>query len=248
MLHPRLFLLALGFYTRLPAPQALDYKQLPEAAVYLPLVGWLVGGLSALSFYLADWLWPQQTAAIVALVAGILVTGAFHEDGFADVCDGFGAGFDKQRILEIMKDSKTGTYGMLGLLLLLSLKISVLGTLSATAVPLLLLSGHSFSRLPPLLIMRRYDYTRIDNSKAGAAVFRPSGNNLLFAGSLALLPLLLLPAICWLAILPVLAANGLLGRYFYRRIGGYTGDCLGASQQLAETIFYLSMSTLWTFI
>jgi adenosylcobinamide-GDP ribazoletransferase len=248
MPHPRLFLLALGFYTRLPAPQALNYKQLPEAAVYLPLVGWLVGGLSALSFYLADWLWPQQTAAIVALVAGILVTGAFHEDGFADVCDGFGAGFDKQRILEIMKDPRTGAYGMLGLLLLLLLKISVLGTLPATAVPLLLLSGHSFSRLPPLLIMRRYDYTRVDNSKAGAAVFKPGGINLLFAASLALLPMLLLPAICWLAILPVLAVNGLLGRYFYRRIGGYTGDCLGASQQLAETIFYLSMSTLWTFI
>jgi adenosylcobinamide-GDP ribazoletransferase len=248
MPHPRLFLLALGFYTRLPVPHSLDYKQLPEAAVYLPLVGWLVGGLSVLGFYLADWLWPQTTAAIVALVVGIFVTGAFHEDGFADVCDGFGAGFDKPHILEIMKDPRTGTYGALGLLLLLALKISVLGALPAAAVPLLLLSGHSFSRLQPLLIMRRYDYARIDDSKAGAAVFKPSGNNLLFAGSLALLPLLLLPAICWLAILPVLIVNWLLGRYFYRRIGGYTGDCLGASQQLAETIFYLSMSTLWTFI
>lgn len=248
MPHPRLFLLALGFYTRLPVPQAPDYRQLPEAAVYLPLVGWLVGGLSALSFYLADGLWPQPTAVIVALVTGILVTGAFHEDGFADVCDGFGGGFDKQRILEIMKDPRTGTYGVLGLLLLLSLKISVLGALPAAAVPLLLLSGHSFSRLPPLLIMRRYDYARIDHSKAGAAVFRPGGTDLLFAASLALLPLLLLPAICWLAILPVLTVNWLSGRYFFRRIGGYTGDCLGASQQIAETVFYLSVSTLWTFI
>ncbi|MGJ0492831.1 adenosylcobinamide-GDP ribazoletransferase [Methylobacter sp.] len=248
MPHPRLFLLALGFYTRLPVPQAPDYRQLPEAAVYLPLVGWLVGGLSALSFYLADGLWPQPTAVIVALVTGILVTGAFHEDGFADVCDGFGAGFDKQRILEIMKDPRTGTYGVLGLLLLLLLKISVLGGLPAAAVPLLLLAGHSFSRLPPLLIMRRYDYARIDHSKAGAAVFRPGGTDLLFAASLALLPLLLLPATCWLAILPVLAVNWLLGRYFFRRIGGYTGDCLGASQQIAETVFYLSVSTLWTFI
>jgi adenosylcobinamide-GDP ribazoletransferase len=248
MPHPKLFLLALGFYTRLPAPQALDYRQLPEAAVYLPLVGWLVGGLSALSFYLADWLWPQQTAVIVAIIAGILVTGAFHEDGFADVCDGFGGGFDRQRILDIMKDPRTGSYGVLGLVLLLALKISVLGALPAAAVPLLLLAGHSFSRLPPLLIMRRYDYARAGHSKAGAAVFRPSGGNLLFAGSLALLPVFLLPPPCWLAVLPALAANGLLGRYFYRHIGGYTGDCLGASQQIAETVFYLSVSTLWTFI
>ncbi|WP_036247497.1 adenosylcobinamide-GDP ribazoletransferase [Methylobacter sp. BBA5.1] len=248
MPHPRLFLLALGFYTRLPVPQKLDYRQLPEAAVYLPLVGWLVGGLSAASFYLADGLWPQQTAVIMALVAGILVTGAFHEDGFADVCDGFGGGFDKPRILEIMKDPRTGSYGVLGLVLLLALKISVLGALPAAAVPLLLLAGHSFSRLPPLLIMRRYAYARIDHSKAGAAVFRPGIAGLLFAASLALVPLLLLPAFCWLAILPVLAADWLLGRYFYRRIGGYTGDCLGASQQIAETVFYLSVSILWTFI
>ena len=86
------FLLALGFYTRLPCPQNLDYKQLPQASVYLPIIGWLVGSVSALSFYLADWVWPQTTAAIAAIVTGILITGAFHEDGFADVCDGFGGG------------------------------------------------------------------------------------------------------------------------------------------------------------
>jgi adenosylcobinamide-GDP ribazoletransferase len=233
---------------RLPHPQALDYKQLPEAAVYLPLIGWLVGGLCALVFYLADLLWPQVTAAILALITGILLTGALHEDGFADVCDGFGGGMDKQRILEIMKDSHIGVYGFIGLLLLLLLKISVLGTMPPPAIPLVLLAGHSLSRLSPLLLMRRYNYAREQHSKASGAVYQPNFQELVFATVIALLPLAMLPVMCALAVIPVLFATILLGHYFYRRIGGYTGDCLGASQQIAETVFYLSVSALWKFI
>ena len=248
MSHLKLFLLALGFYTRVPCPQTLDYKQLPKAIVYLPLVGWLVGGITASSFYLADLLWPPVTAVILALSIGIFLTGAFHEDGFADVCDGFGGGWGKQRILEIMKDSTIGVYGVLGLLLIFLLKISLLGDMLAAAVPLVLLAGHSISRLPPLLLMQRYDYARDTDSKAAGAVYKLSLKELLVATAIALIPLALLPALCVLAIIPVLGVNWVLGRYFHRTIGGYTGDCLGASQQIAETVFYLSVSALWTFI
>lgn len=244
----KLFILALSFYTRLPHPQTPDYKQLPQAAVYLPLIGWLVGGICALVFYLADSVWPQATAVILALIAGILLTGALHEDGFADVCDGFGGGMNKQRILEIMKDSHIGVYGVLGLLLMLLLKIGVLIEMPVTAAPLVLLAGHSISRMPPLLLMRRYQYAREHQSKASGAVYRPSFQELVFAAVIALLPLALLPVLCALAIIPVLLVSALLGHYFYRRIGGYTGDCLGASQQVAETVFYLSVSALWIFI
>lgn len=242
----QLFLLALSFYTRVPYPQTLDYKQLPQAAVYLPLIGWLVGGAAALSFYLADLVWSQTAAAILALTAGILLTGALHEDGFADVCDGFGGGMDKQRVLEIMKDSHVGVYGVLGLLLMLLLKTSLLAAMPAA--PLVMLAGHSISRLSPLLLMRRYEYAREHHSKASGAVYKPNSRESAFAAVIALLPLALLPALCALAIIPVLLATLLLGHYFYRRIGGYTGDCLGASQQVAETVFYLSVSALWIFI
>lgn len=244
----KLFLLALGFYTRIPCSQLLDYKQLPQATIYLPLVGWLVGSITALSFYLADCLWPQTTAVILALIVGIFLTGAFHEDGFADVCDGFGGGWGKQRILEIMKDSSLGVYGVIGLLLLFLLKFSLLDSLLATAVPFVLLAGHSISRLSPLLLMRRYDYARNNDSKAAVAVYKANRQQLVVAGVSGLLPLLLLPAVCALAIIPVFAVNWYLGRYFYRHIGGYTGDCLGASQQISETVFYLSISALWIFI
>lgn len=244
----KLLQLALSFYTRLPTPQNLDYQQLQQASVYLPVIGWLVGAVSALVFYLSALLWPPMTAAILALIAGILLTGAFHEDGFADVCDGFGGGWGKQRILEIMKDSQVGAYGAIGVCLLLLLKISLLTAMPVAAVPVVLLAGHSISRLPPLLLMQRYRYARQEHSKGGAAVFKPGKRDLLFAAACALLPLLLLPALCLLAIIPVLLGSCLLGRYFYRHIGGYTGDCLGASQQIAETVFYLGISALWTFI
>lgn len=248
MLQLKQFLLALGFYTRLPVPQPQDYANLPQAVIYLPLIGWLVGGISAASFYLADFLWTQTTAVILALISGIFVTGAFHEDGFADVCDGFGGGWGKQRILEIMKDSCTGVYGFLGLLLIFLLKISLLNAMFTVAVPLVLLAGHSLSRLPPLLLMVHYDYARTEHSKSRSAVYKPNPKELAFATVTALLPVLLLPVLCLLAVIPVLIVNWLLGRYFHRHIGGYTGDCLGASQQIAEAVFYLSISALWTFI
>ena len=237
MPHLKLFLLALSFYTRLPVPKDQDYKKLPQASIYLPLVGWVVGGLSGLCFYLVNMLWMQSTAVIVALICGILLTGAFHEDGFADVCDGFGGGYDKRRILEIMKDSQIGAYGALGLVLLMFLKISLLSTMPAASVPLLLLAGHSISRFQPLLLMREYDYARTDNNKSNAAVYKPNTQDLLFAGTLALLPLLLLPLLCSLAIPLIQLVNWRLGCYFYSHIGGYTGDCLGTSQQVAEVIF-----------
>lgn len=241
--------LALSFYTRLPiATNALDYNQLPQAAIYLPIIGWLVGGGVALAFYVSALLWSKVTAIIIALITGILLTGGLHEDGFADVCDGFGGGYDKARILAIMKDSHIGVYGVLGLLLLLALKISVLAELPVAYLPLILLAGHSLSRFVPLLLMHRYQYARSDNSKVTAAIHTPSRIELVGAAICACLPLLLLPALCSLAVISVLLVNHGLGRSFYRHIGGYTGDCLGASQQIADLIFYLTVSSLWTFI
>ncbi|MGR9087239.1 MAG: adenosylcobinamide-GDP ribazoletransferase [Gammaproteobacteria bacterium] len=244
--HPNLFLLALGFYTRLPCPRSLDFNELPRAAVFLPAIGWLVGGISAAAFYLASLVWPPTVAAILSIAAGILMTGAFHEDGFADVCDGFGGGYGKESILEIMKDSSIGVYGALGLMLLLVLKISLLASLPTTMTPWLLMAGHSFSRLMPLVLMSRYRYARTGQSKSGGAMYIPPGSDLAWSAVMALLPFVLLPANTLTAILPVLLVTLALGRYFDRHIGGYTGDCLGASQQIGETVFYLCISSLWT--
>lgn len=243
-----LFWLAVSFYTRLPCPQNLDYTQLPQAARYLPIIGWLVGSLSAASFYLAALLWTPAIAVLIALSVGIFVTGAFHEDGLADVCDGFGGGWHKAQILEIMKDSRVGTYGALSLFFSGLLKINLLTTFPVAIVPVVLLAGHSISRFSPLWLMQQYDYARDIDSKVAQAMYKPTRYDLVFAVSCAALPLLLLPSVCYLAMIPLSVVTIWLGRYFYRHIGGYTGDCLGATQQITEIVFYLSVSALWKFI
>lgn len=244
----QLFFLALSFYTRLPCPRNLDYNLLPQAAVFLPVIGWLIGSICALSFILAAQFWTVPTAVVIALLAGVLATGAFHEDGFADVCDGFGGGWHREQILSIMKDSRVGAYAALGLILLFALKISLLSHFPIERIPLILVAGHSLSRLCPLLTMHSHPYARKPDSKSAAAVFRPGKKALALTALAAISPCLLLPGLAWLSVIPVLAANRQLSHYFNRRIGGYTGDCLGASQQVAETVFYLSLQPLWTFI
>jgi adenosylcobinamide-GDP ribazoletransferase len=241
-----LLLLALSFYTRIPVSNNLDYTKLPEASVLLPLVGWLVGGLSGLCFYFTAQWWDQTTAVIMSLICGILLTGAFHEDGFADVCDGFGGGYNKERTLAIMKDSQIGAYGALGLIVLMGLKASLLSSLPALMVPYILMAGHSFSRFSPLLLMFCYDYARTGKSKSGASVYKPNANEVVFAGIISLMPFFVLPINTLLAIPLILLVTWQLGRYFHRHIGGYTGDCLGASQQVAEVVFYLTTGALWT--
>ena len=119
-----IFFTALLFYTRIPCPKNIDHNPdyLNKASRYFPLVGWIVGGISFSVYYLSSFLFPSQIAIVLSIIAGILVTGAFHEDGFADVCDGFGGGWTKEKILLIMKDSSIGAYGAIGLVLLFLLK------------------------------------------------------------------------------------------------------------------------------
>ena len=118
------FFNALAFYTRIPCPNWVDYseEQLNRASAYFPLMGYLVAGFSFLVFYLAQTIFSIELSILLSMVAGILFTGAFHEDGFADLCDGFGGGWKAEDILRIMKDSRLGTYGVTGLLLVLLIK------------------------------------------------------------------------------------------------------------------------------
>lgn len=248
MFSRELFLLAVSFYTRIQISTPLDYQRLAQAVIYLPLVGWIVGIISGGTFFIAQIFLPQITAILLAIVVGIFVTGAFHEDGLADVCDGFGGGYGKARILEIMKDPHIGVFGVLGLSLSFALKVATLNEFSAENIPFILLAGHSVSRFFPLQIMFCYDYARIENSKMEAATKKLTWREFLFAACFAFLPLLFLPLQSWVACLILIAANVFLGRYFFNKIGGYTGDCLGTSQQFSEVLFYVLLSAIWKFI
>ncbi|GAB4041444.1 adenosylcobinamide-GDP ribazoletransferase [Spirosoma jeollabukense] len=258
----RLFFTAIQFYTRLPVPHWVGYSEtaLNQATRYFPLIGWLVGLLTGVAWLAGTYLVDAPTGLVIAMIASVLITGAFHEDGFADVCDGFGGGWTKEKILEIMKDSRLGTYGMVGIGLLLSLKFSVLlhlapGLLSQPLVLLLLLtSAHSLSRFMAATFIFTHPYARDSaDSKAKPVAQAGTITTLLIAGLGALIPLLGLTFITGepLLLMSVLPMHGLkvyLGRYFTKWIGGYTGDCLGATQQVCEVGFYLSVAILWKFI
>jgi len=236
---------ALRFFTRLPVPAWVGHsaEALNRSARYFPAVGLVIGGIGALVFLGASLFWPQAVAVLLSMAATIYATGAFHEDGLADMVDGLGGGWDKLRILEIMKDSRVGSYGVVALVLALLGKFVLLVALDATLVPFALLAGHAVSRFCSTVLLATMDYVREDLlSKAKPLATRLSGGEMLVALGFVIAVLALLPpekavAGCALA---TLATFWLAGK-FKRWLGGYTGDCLGATQQVSEIAFYLGL-------
>ncbi len=257
-LQLRLLLTALMFYTRLPCPQWVGYSQelLTKSVRYLPVIGWLVGGGTAGVMLLGLLIFPPGISVALAMVASLFLTGAFHEDGLADVCDGFGGGWTQGEILTIMKDSRLGTYGAVALIAILGMKFLTLVEivrLVADPVTLLVLmmGAHGMSRMMAIITMVTHNYVREDElSKAKPVVKDGLGwgtPSFLLAGVFALLPLFFLP---WLFVLllPMVIAQIGMARFFRKWIGGYTGDCLGAIQQVTEVVFYFGVIGLWSFI
>jgi adenosylcobinamide-GDP ribazoletransferase len=259
-----IFFTALMFYTRIPCPKNIDHNPdyLNKASRYFPLIGWIVGGVCFGIYYLGSILFTLEIALILSMIAGILTTGAFHEDGFADVCDGFGGGWTKEKILLIMKDSAIGAYGAIGLVLLFLLKFKVLYDLVSTSeivnlqssikYLLLFVSAHSVSRLAAVSIVFTHQYSREDaSSKSKPIAQKFTWKEVVGALFFGLLPLVILSFFQWqllLALVPVVITRFFLARYFQKWIDGYTGDCLGATQQICEVVFYLSIIAIWKFI
>ncbi|MCB1932932.1 MAG: adenosylcobinamide-GDP ribazoletransferase [Candidatus Accumulibacter sp.] len=234
---------ALRFFTRLPVPAwvAHSSEALDRAARYFPAVGLLIGAIAALVFMVSSQIWPTTLAVLAAMASSIYLTGAFHEDGWSDMVDGFGGGWDKPQILRIMKDSRIGSFGAVALVMLLLARFSALIEFDPPIIPAVLLAGHAVSRFASTTLLRALDYVR-DEGKAKPLATRIAWRELAFAGLTTLLPLLLLPALpvilgCLFAALATLW----LAHMFRRQIGGYTGDCLGATQQFSEVAFYAGL-------
>lgn len=240
------FLGAVRFFTRLPVPGWVGHsaEALNHSARYFPAVGLLVGGIGALVYLAALQLWPQPVAVLLSMAATVYATGAFHEDGLADAVDGLGGGWDKMRILEIMKDSRVGSFGVVAMWLALTGKFVLLASLEAALVPWVLVAGHAVSRFCSTVLLATMDYVREDlQSRAKPLATRLSPAAFLVAAVFAGAGLLPLPWDKALAgcLLAALATVWLAGR-FRRWLGGYTGDCLGAVQQVAELAFYLGLA------
>ena len=243
-------LLAVQLLTRLPvrAPAPASEARDGAAARYYPLVGAAIGAFAGAVFWLAHLVFPVELALVLSTAASLLATGALHEDGFADACDGLGGGRTRERALEIMRDSRLGTYGAAGLGLVLAAKVLSLAAVPAAAIPWLLIAAHAASRASAVLALATSAYAR------SAGMARPVAGRVgpgslalalalgLGTGGAALLGAAVAPA-ALLAGLAGLAAGHIAMRAAYeRKLGGYTGDCLGGVQQTSELGMYLGVT------
>jgi adenosylcobinamide-GDP ribazoletransferase len=262
MLALRHFLLAVQFFTRIPITGKLaDWvgyspAMLRASAAYFPLVGVLVGLIAAAWAALVLTAFPATAftplvAAVAATVATVWVTGGFHEDGLADVADGLGGSPERERALEIMKDSRVGAFGAMALCLALLLKVAVLALIGSVQWQLAcgaLFAGHVVSRPLPLVLIHALAHvgdTAQSKSKPLADQISAGSLGLAFmwcfmalAGYLIAGSAMQLIAGCMAAA----AALAWMGRLFARRLAGFTGDCLGATQQVCELAFYLGFA------
>lgn len=270
----REYLLAVQFFTRIPITGRLaDWvgyspEQFRASAAHFPGVGLLVGAVAAGVFAGAQALLPDTAftpllAAVLSTVATVLLTGAFHEDGLADVADGLGGSYHRERALDIMKDSRVGAFGALALVLALLCKVALLALLGSTQtlalegdeavgpalyVGVALVLGHVVSRTLPLLLIRWLPHVGdTATSKSKPLADQISRSRLMLAFIWCFMPLALallaldamnLIVACSFAVVALLW----MARLFKRRLQGFTGDCLGATQQVCELAFYLGLA------
>ncbi len=233
------------FYTRIPVPKNTGYspENLNRATRFFPLIGWIISGAGALAFWGASMIMPLTASLLLSMAVQVLLTGAFHEDAFADFCDGFGGGYTKKQILTIMKDSRIGTYGTTGLVLMLLTKFTLLSLMDTRALITALLVAHPLSRLMSVFLIFTSKYVSgPDKSKSKPVGRKSSKTTFVIALFFGLLPLALMPVarigLIFLLLIPLFVWFRF---YVHKHIGGYTGDVLGALQQLSEATVYLAL-------
>lgn len=272
----RHYLLAVQFFTRIPVTGRLAQwvgfspAMLRASAAHFPGVGWLVGGLVAaftawLLVGLPETVFSPLVVSVLGTAFGVLITGAFHEDGLADVADGLGGTQERDRALIIMKDSHVGAFGAIAVTLVLLAKVSLLallGSISSVVLCSALFLGHVVSRTWPLLLIRFMPHV----GDAAGSKSKPLADQItkasLFVACLWFVMALLL-VVCTLigfdliaidddlkvlavALATAFASSGVafltMWRWFWKRLRGFTGDCLGTTQQVCELAFYLGLA------
>jgi len=236
-----LFLLALGYLSRIPMPGWVSYspENLNHASRYFTIVGWLLGLLVVGFFYLSHQVFSVTISIWVCIIASLLLTGAFHEDGLADTADGLGGAFTREKKLSIMKDSRIGTYGACALLMALVGKFILLQEIQnlLIAIPI----AYALSRTLAcslLFTMNVVSDPQTEKAKPQAKA-QSRLDMFILVGTCLPIVFLLQLKILLLLLLLLIVLRCLFQYYFNKQLGGITGDCLGASQQITELCIYL---------
>lgn len=241
---------ALLFFTRLPLWRLKAFhvpaEHFKQAIYFWPVTGWLTAGIMAGVLWLSAQVVPYSIAVILALLSRIILTGALHEDGLADFCDGFGGGTTKDKILSIMKDSHIGTYGVIGLIFYFILAGSLLYSLALPVACVTILIADPLCKFIASQMTRFLPYSRTEETSKAKVVYSEINLRTFLPGCIfGLLPLVFIPQAGWLLALlfPILLFIVLI-TLMKRKIQGYTGDCCGALFLLCELSFYLGIVIL----
>jgi len=245
----QLFMLALGFFSRIPMPKNIPYSEqrMNQAGRYFALVGLLLGAVCALVLWASQLIFPASVSIFIMMVFSLLLTGAFHEDGLTDMADGIGGGMTAERRLTIMKDSRIGTYGASALVMVLLGKFVLLSELiQFEEILLFIIVAYTLSRAVAASLIYDMPYvSESDTSKSKPLAQQQSSTELVVLVVSGLIPCLLLGLTATsLLVVVMLVFRGLFKRWLNSRIGGFTGDCLGAGQQIAELLIYLTLIAL----
>lgn len=271
LLEIRLFFVCMSFLTRIPSPRWIGFKEewLHHSIKYSPSVGSLLGSLQFGVFLLFQFLFGPTIAFVISLGFLLILTGAFHEDGFSDFCDGIGGGWKREDILRIMKDSRVGSFGAVGISLLVFLKVlganetfsyfqrknlpivsNLTNDIHLISVWLYFVSAHTLSRFLSVFMMKLLPYAK-EEGYAKPMAKEITWPQILFASLLGILPYLFLSYLhpnFFLSLLCIIPSYIYMYRLMKRWIQGFTGDCLGAVQQVVETCLWISGVFLWNFI
>jgi adenosylcobinamide-GDP ribazoletransferase len=240
-------LAAVQFLTRIPVPAPpYESESLLRAAKFFPVVGLLLGGAAALLHLLLAPHLPRLITAYLVIAFLVLITGCFHEDGLADVADGFGGGWTREQVLMILKDSRIGSYGGAALIFSVLGRVLLLASLPLNQVPPYLITAHVLCRWTSLPLSYYLPPARVPAEEAGAGqgarIARLITRGTLIAGSVFSLVTCVI-VLRTHAVFPIsgaLLVSLVSGLYYKRRISGVTGDCFGATNQLTEIAVYMT--------
>lgn len=238
------------FFTRLPFwrlgnPPREAFKRV---VALWPLTGWLTGGVSAAVFWLFSQILPVEASVVMAFATRAILTGALHEDGLADCFDGFGGGAARERILEIMKDSRIGAYGVIGLILYYFMAVASLSSVgNVAALCAIIPAADVWSKFCTSQIINVLPYSRDENTAKNKTVYSRFTTGETIANVAVSLPSLLvavyLPTLLWAFIAPIVTSAAAF-LYFRHKIGGYTGDCCGGCFLLSELSFFITAAAI----